>query len=175
LASSISENGSYAECRLATDLVPARRKYREVEFMFKTATAICAIGFFAAAGSFVWAAVPVTTIQSWRDAATDVVSITVLSVDQKTSTIGTVDRSATTYDISLTARVDVVDRSSNDLTPQTKIIVHYGAQYYEGSNPPPPGGNYGTILKIGQKAKAYLKKNGNEYRLAGDIGCLEKL
>jgi hypothetical protein len=144
--------------------------------MFKSAIAICAIGFFViAAGSFVLAAPAPSTIQSWRDAATDVVSITVLSVDQKTSTkplVGS-DGSVTTYDISLTARVDVVDRSANALTPQATIIVHYGAQYYEGFTP--VGGNYGTILKIGQKAKAYLKKNGNEYRLAGDIGCLERL
>jgi hypothetical protein len=144
--------------------------------VFKSAIAICEIGLFViAAGNFVLAAVPISTIQSWRDAATDVVSITVLSVDQKTSTkpYGGPDGSVTTYDISLTARVDVVDRSANGLTPQTTIIVHYDAQYYEPV--PPPGGNYGTILKINQKAKAYLKKNGNEYRLAGSIGCLEKL
>jgi hypothetical protein len=151
-------------------------KYREVGFVFKSAIVVCEIGFFLiAAGNFVLAAVPISTIQSWRDAATDVVSITVLSVDQKTSTkpYSGPDGSVTTYDISLTARVDAVDRSANALTPQTTIIVHYNAQYYEPV--PPPGGNYGTILKINQKAKAYLKKDGNEYRLAGSIGCLEKL
>jgi hypothetical protein len=145
--------------------------------MFKTVIAICAIGFFViAADSFVLAAVPFPTIQGWRDAATDVVSITVLSVDQKTSTkplSGMADGSITTYDILLTARVDVVDRSANALTPQTTIIIHSFAQYYEGFAP--LDGNYGTILKIHQKAKAYLKKNGNEYRPVSEIGCLERL
>jgi hypothetical protein len=82
------------------------------------------------------------------------------------------DKSRTLFDITLTARVDVVDRSANALAPQAKIIIHYGGEYYVGivaldGHPP--------ILKIGEKVKAYLKKNGNEYRLAGDIGCLEKL
>lgn len=150
--------------------------------MFKSTAAVCAIGFFViAADGFVLAAAPPSTIQSWRDAATDVVSITVLSVDQKTSTTpltasdGSVnfDKSRTIYDVTLTARVDVVDRSANALTPQAKIIVHYGGEYYVGIVA--LDGNYAPILKIGQKAKAYLKKNGNEYRLVSDIGCLEKL
>jgi hypothetical protein len=151
---------------------------REIEFMFKYGIALCEVGFLViAASSFVLAAVPFTTIQSWRDAATDVVSITVLSVDQRTITKPLAegsDGSITTYDISLTARVDVVDRSANALTPQTTIIIHYGAQYYQGMIP--VGANYGTILKIHEKAKAYLKKkDGNMYELAGPIGCLEKL
>jgi hypothetical protein len=154
------------------------RKTREVGFMwFRSAIALCEVGVFVmAASSFVLAAVPPTTIQSWRDSATDVVSFTVLSVDQRTVTkpLSGPDGSVTTYDISLTARVDAVDKSANALTPQTTIIVHYGAEYYEGMTP--VGSNYGTILKVREKAKAYLKKKeGNTFELAGPIGCLERL
>jgi hypothetical protein len=141
--------------------------------VFKSAIAICEIGLFViAAGNFVLAAVPISTIQSWRDAATDVVSITVLSIDQKTSTkpYGGPGGSVTTYDISLTARVDVVDRSANGLTPQTTIIVHYDAQYYEPV--PPPGGNYGTIQNQSEGKSLSEKEwkrvsTGGFYRLPG--------
>jgi hypothetical protein len=145
--------------------------------LLRSAIALCEVGFFViAASSFVWAAVPMSTIQGWRDSATDVVGITVLSVDQRTVTkpLSGPDGSVTTYDISLTARVEAVDKSANALTPQTTIIVHYGAQYYEGITP--VGANYGTILKVREKAKAYLKKKeGNIFELAGPIGCLERL
>jgi hypothetical protein len=156
----------------------AATKTREAGLMFKYTFALCEVGFFViAAGSLVWAAVPTTTIQSWRDSATDVVSFTVLSVDQKMSSkpYGGPDGSVTTYDISLTARVDVVDRSANALTPQTTIIVHYGVQYIEPV--PTLGGGYpNPILKIHEKAKAYLKKkDGNTFELANPIRCLEKL
>jgi len=151
--------------------------------MFKSAIAICEVGFFVfAAGGFVLAAVPNSTVQRWQEAATDVVSITVLLVDQTSSTKPykppydklSPDGSVTTFDLSVTARVDVVHRSASALTPQTTIIVQYGARRYKPA--PPPGGDYGVILETGQKAKAYLKKkDGNTYQLAGDIGCLEKL
>jgi hypothetical protein len=143
--------------------------------MFGKVIAICAIGFFViAADGFTLAAVPLQTIQGWRDAATDVVNITVLSVDRKSSTkpYGT-NGSITKSDISLTVGVEAVDRSANALTPQTTIVVQYGTQSVQ---PPLPGMNFGFALEVGERARAYLtKKNGNTYELACSTGCLERL
>ena len=146
--------------------------------LLRSAIALCEVGFFVmAASSLVLAAVPTTTIQSWRDSATDVVSFTVLSVDLNMSSkpYGGPNGSVTKYDITLTARVDAVDRSVNSLTPQTTIIVHY-VDHYTDPAPILDGGYGNPILKIHEKAKAYLKKkDGNTFELANPIMCLEKL
>jgi hypothetical protein len=147
--------------------------------MLKSAVAVYGLGFFVlAAGGSVWAAVPITTIQRWQEAAPEVVGITVLSVDQVSRTLPyhnlRPDGSVTTIDFTLKARVDIVHRTISGLAPGSTIAIQYSARRYEPISP--PDGNYGTILQIDGKAKAYLKKRADDtYELSCDVGCLETL
>ena len=146
--------------------------------MFKSVVAFYGLVFVLAAGGSVWAAVPISTIQRWQEAAPEVVGITVLSVDQISSTRPYVELrpegSVTTLNLSVNAKVDVVHRTASGLAPETTIVIQYSARRYKPVSP--PDGNYGVILDISQKAKAYLKKKAeNTYELACDVGCLETL
>ncbi|MBI3700854.1 MAG: hypothetical protein HY242_10480 [Afipia sp.] len=147
--------------------------------MLRFVAAACGFGLAAVAVAVsVKAAIPVSTIQRWQEAAQDVVGISVLSIDQVVSTRAYADLrpdgSVTTFNITLKAKIDVVYRSTSGLSPNTTIIVQYGARRYKPVSP--PDGNYGVILDIGQKAKVYLKKKADSsFELACDIGCLETL
>jgi hypothetical protein len=147
--------------------------------MLKSVAAVFRLGVFVlVAGGSVWAAVPISTIQRWREAAPDVVGITVLSVDQVSSTRPYVELrpegAVTTFKLTVNAKIDVVHRTASELVPGATIVIQYSARRYKPVSP--PDGNYGVILDMGQKAKAYVKKKAeNAYELACDVGCLETL
>jgi hypothetical protein len=98
----------------------------EVGLVLISVIAISQVGFFViAASNFAWAAASMANIENWRNAVTDVVNITVLEFDKKTSTKARPNGSITRSEYSLTARVDVVDRTANGLKPLSTIIVQY--------------------------------------------------
>ena len=141
----------------------------------KSISAFCLIAaiVMAAAGS-IWAAVPLSTVRSWRDSAPEAVNVTALSIDQNSQTRPSGDGgSVTTTLVALTARVDVIHRTVSGLVPGAVIVVRYSLSV---QRPPVPGIQQDIVLNIGEKAVAYLKQaNEKTYILACAFGCLDRL
>ncbi len=127
-----------------------------------------------------WAAVPSNVIKGWQDHAPEAVEITVLSIDQLSAirpynTMNSTG-SETTTQVTLTARVDVVHRTSSNLVPGSIIVVHYVHTSYKTPVPPPGAGDTTILLDVHDRAAAYLKKTDETtYEPEGAMGCLVKL
>jgi hypothetical protein len=134
---------------------------------------LCAATF--AAAHFVMAAVPVSVIEGWQKAASEVVTFTVVALDE-TSKSRLIERSGPAHSVTdtnviLTVKVDSVQRTASGLAPGASIVLRYAVRRYEPVAP--PDGNFGVILRVGDKATAYLKKGAaGNLELAGPVGCL---
>ena len=134
--------------------------------------------FLSAAVAFSAAAwVPLSTIESWRNGASDVVTMTVLSVEAPSTTVPNrgmgPGATATTTNVTVRAKVDAVTRSSTGLAPGSQITLRYTVTRHV---PVVPDGNIGFVLNQGERASAYLKRSpGGDYELAGAFGCLSVL
>jgi hypothetical protein len=150
-------------------------------YMRKFLVALCLVAGVAwAAIASSRAAVPSDTVKRWQDEAPDVVELTVLSIDE-TAAIrpwpGMEGRrgSVRTTNVTLTAKVDAVRRTSSNLEQSALIVVHYVMRRY-APPPGPPDGDLGVSLEIGDRVVAYLKMTGERtYELSCDVGCLVKL
>ena len=147
--------------------------------VLKSLSAFTVVGaIVVAAAVSIYAAVPENIIRGWQDAAAEALNITVLSKDETSTSrpYGTLPGgSLTTTNVTLTAQVDVVQRTASGLAPGSVIIVQYEITRYQPP-PGPPDGARGIVLNIGEKATAYLKQtNVKTFQLACAFGCLVKL
>jgi hypothetical protein len=118
----------------------------------------------AAAGS-IWAAVPLNQVLDWQKTAPEALKVTALSVDQSSANHSSEHSgSVTTINVTLTAMVDVVHRTTSGLVPGSVIVVRYSRSL---RIPPVPGIQQDIVLTIGEKAAVYLKQtNDKTYELA---------
>ena len=145
--------------------------------LLKSLGACSFVGAIVISGSL-YAAVPETIIQGWRDNAQEALDLTVLSKDETTQTrpYGSLPgNSVITTSVTLTAKVDVIHRTATGLAQGSVIVIQYEITRYQPP-PGPPDGVRGVILNVGEGAAAYLTRaSGKLFHLACVTGCLVKL
>lgn len=122
------------------------------------ALAAVALVATAAAGH---AAVPLSTVKGWQDSAAEALEVTVLSVREEKHAqpvAGQPGCTQTRYELTVTAKVDVVRRSASGVQPGRTITFRHTAL----TTGPCilPGMNFGIMLRDGERATAYLRPAG---------------
>ncbi len=144
--------------------------------LLKSLASVSLVGtIFAATSGSIWAAVPLSVVQRWQNAAPESLMVTVVSVDHASSTRSVPGNvgSVTTINVTFAAKVDAVHRTASGVVPGAVILVRYQITHQE---PPVPGIQQERLVSAGEKTTAYLKHIGeNRYELACAYGCLEKL
>lgn len=116
------------------------------------------------------AAVPDFVIEGWRKGAPDVVTMTTVSVDAKTTVTSNAGVTSTRTAVTVTAKVESVTRTASGLAPGSQLVLRYTVWRTE---PLVPDGNIGFVIGQGERALAHLKRAADgSYELAGAIGCL---
>jgi len=135
---------------------------------------LAATTLFAAAAP-VEAAVAINTIKSRQNSATEALEITVLSVSESTQAhpfAGYPGCTRTVRNLTVTAKVDVVRRSTSGLQPGNVIV--FDATVVSVWPCAIPGGNFGQMLSPGDRVEAYLRPagTGDKMFLPNDLNKL---
>jgi hypothetical protein len=128
-------------------------------------TSALTAGLIVTAAAPARAAVPLSTIQGWKDSAPEALEITVLKVDESDQAApvrgapGCVHTHAT---LTVTAQINVAWRSSSGLAPGNVVVFTQDVM----STWPcvMAGANLGPSLAVGSRAAVYLRPAQSEAR-----------